>query len=105
MRPAGFALTLGGSHEEANREFEAAIRLDPKLYEGYLYYGNGRFAEGNLAEAAKLFEQAAAVRTGGLSGPGAGGLCYSGLGLESGEPRRLREVPASRGAAYRAESR
>src|SRR5437762_2239857 len=59
----GFALTLGGNHEQANREFEAAIRLDPKLYEGYLYYANGRFAEGNLAEAAKLFEQAAAVRT------------------------------------------
>ena len=84
----GFALTLGGSHEEANREFEAAIRLDPKLYEGYLYYGNGRFAEGKLAEAAELFEQAAAVRTEDYQAPGLAGLCYSGLGRESGEPRR-----------------
>src|SRR6185312_14207730 len=78
----GFALTLSGSHEEANREFEAAIRLDPKLYEGYLYYGNGRFAEGKLAEAAKLFEQAAAVRTEDYQAPGLAGLCYSGLGQE-----------------------
>ena len=78
----GFALTLGGSHEEANREFEAAIRLDPKLYEGYLYYGNGRFAEGNLAEAAKLFEQAAAVRTEDYQAPGLAALCYAGLGRE-----------------------
>jgi serine/threonine protein kinase/Flp pilus assembly protein TadD len=79
----GFALTLGGSHDEANREFETAIRLDPKLYEGYLYYGNGRFAEGNLEEAAKLFEQAAAVRTEDYQAPGLAALCYSGLGREA----------------------
>src|SRR5882724_5444834 len=79
----GFALTLGGKHEEANREFETAIRLDPKLYEGYLYYGNGRFAEGNLAEAAKLFEQASAVRTEDYQSRGLAALCYTGLGLET----------------------
>jgi tetratricopeptide (TPR) repeat protein len=75
-------LTLGGQHEQANREFETAIRLDPKLYEGYLYYANGRFAEGNLAEAAKLFEQAAAVRTEDYQAPGLAALCYAGLGRE-----------------------
>ena len=78
----GFGLSLSGSHDEANREFEAAIRLDPKLYEGYFYYGNGRFVEGKLAEAAKLFEQAAAVRTEDYQAPGLAALCYSGLGLE-----------------------
>ena len=75
----GFALTLGGSHEEANREFETAIRLDPKLYEGYLYYANGRFAEGKLAEAARLFELASAVRTEDYQAPALAGLCYAGL--------------------------
>jgi serine/threonine protein kinase/Flp pilus assembly protein TadD len=79
----GFALTLGGSHEEANREFEAAIQLDPKLYEGYLYYANGRFAEGKLAEAATLFEQASAVRTEDYQAPALAGLCYAGLGRET----------------------
>jgi serine/threonine protein kinase/Flp pilus assembly protein TadD len=79
----GFALTLGGSHEEANREFETAIRLDPKLYEGYLYYGNGRFAEGKLAEAAKLFEQASTVRTEDYQAPALAALCYAGLGRET----------------------
>ena len=79
----GFALTLGGSHEEAKREFETAIRLDPKLYEGYLYYANGRFAEGNLAEAAKLFEQASAVRTEDYQAPALAGLCYAGLGRDA----------------------
>src|SRR3989441_2394565 len=79
----GFALTLGGNHEQANREFETAIRLDPKLYEGYLYYANGRFAEGKLAEAAKLFEQASAVRTEDYQAPALAGLCYAGLGRET----------------------
>jgi serine/threonine protein kinase/Tfp pilus assembly protein PilF len=79
----GFALTLGGNHEEANREFETAIRLDPKLYEGYLYYANGRFAEGKLADAARLFEQAGAVRTEDYQAPALAGLCYAGLGREA----------------------
>jgi serine/threonine protein kinase/Flp pilus assembly protein TadD len=79
----GFALTLRGSHEEANREFETAIRLDPKLYEGYLYYANGRFAEGKLEEAAKLFEQAAAVRTEDYQAPSLAGMCYTGLGRQA----------------------
>jgi serine/threonine protein kinase/Flp pilus assembly protein TadD len=79
----GFALTLGGSHEEANREFETAIQLDPKLYEGYFYYGNGRFAEGKLAEAARLFERAAAVRTEDYQAHGLAGLCYAGLHREA----------------------
>ena len=78
----GFALTLGGQHEQANREFETAIQLDPKLYEGYLYYANGRFAEGNLAEAVRLFERAAGVRTEDYQAPALAGLCYSGLGRE-----------------------
>jgi serine/threonine protein kinase/Flp pilus assembly protein TadD len=86
----GFALTLGGSHEAANREFETAIRLDPKLYEGYLYYANGRFAEGKLDEAAKLFEQAAAVRTEDYQAPSLAGMCYAGLGREA-EGRRAFE--------------
>src|SRR5262249_36965805 len=55
------------------------IRLDPKLYEGYLYYGNGRFAEGKLAEAARLFKQAAAVRTEDYQAQGLASLCYVGL--------------------------
>jgi serine/threonine protein kinase/Flp pilus assembly protein TadD len=75
----GFALTLGGNHEEANQEFETAIRLDPKLYEGYFYYGNGRFAEGKLVEAARLFEQASGVRTEDYQAPALAALCYSGL--------------------------
>jgi TolB-like protein/Flp pilus assembly protein TadD len=79
----GFALSIAGHHEEANREFEAAIRLNPKLYEGFLYYANARFAEGKLEEAAKLFQQAAGVRPEDYQAPALGGLCYAGLGRET----------------------
>jgi adenylate cyclase len=95
----GFALTLGGQHEQANREFETAIRLDPKLYEGYLYYANGRFAEGNLAEAVRLFERAAGVRTEDYQAPALAGLCYSGLGREP-EARAAYEKAARAAARH-----
>ena len=68
----GFALTLGGNHEEANREFETAIRLDPKLYEGYLYYANGRFAEGQAGGGGEALRAGGGRAHRGLSGPGAG---------------------------------
>jgi serine/threonine protein kinase/Flp pilus assembly protein TadD len=79
----GLALTLSGRHEEANREFETAIRLDPKLYEGFFYYASGRFAEGKLEEAAKLFQQASVVRPEDYQAPAIGSMCYVALGREA----------------------
>src|SRR3989441_10724814 len=38
----GLALTLGGQRTPTHRELEAAFRVDPKLYESYLYYANRR---------------------------------------------------------------
>jgi adenylate cyclase len=79
----GLALAIGGHHEDANREFETAIRLDPKLYEAFFYYANGRFAEGKLEEAAKLFEQAAIVRPEDYQALALCSMCYVGLGREA----------------------
>jgi adenylate cyclase len=79
----GFALTLGGSHEEANREFETALRLNPKLYEAYLYYGNSRFAEGKSQEAAELYVQASAVRPEDYQALALAGLSYAAVGNEA----------------------
>jgi serine/threonine protein kinase/Flp pilus assembly protein TadD len=79
----GFALTLGGSHEEANREFETAQRLNPKLYEAYLYYGNSRFAEGKSQEAAELYVQASEVRPEDYQAIALAGLSYAALGNEA----------------------
>jgi len=57
-----FALTLLKSFAAANEEFERALELDPQLFEAWYLYGRSRFAEGEHAEAARLFEQASRVR-------------------------------------------
>jgi adenylate cyclase len=57
----GVVLALRGRYSEAEREFETALRLNPKLYEAYYYYARACFSQGKLDQAAVLLEQAAAV--------------------------------------------
>jgi len=58
----GLVLTLRGSFEAAQQEFESAIALDPLLYETWYFCARVCFEKGQLAEAARFFEQAAALR-------------------------------------------
>jgi adenylate cyclase len=56
------ALTLNGVYPEAEAEFDAAIALDPQLYEAYYYGGRMFFAQGKYREAIDAFTQAGVVR-------------------------------------------
>ena len=58
----GIFLALKGRYSEAEREFETALHLNPKLYEANYYYARACFSQGKLDQAAVLLEQAAAVR-------------------------------------------
>jgi tetratricopeptide (TPR) repeat protein len=58
----GFALFQMRRHEDAECEFETAIRLDPKQYEARYFYARLRFVQGRFADAALLFEEASRVR-------------------------------------------
>lgn len=58
----GIVLALRGQYAEAEREFETALRLNPKLYEAYYYYARACFSQGKLDQAAVLLDQATAVR-------------------------------------------
>ena len=58
----GIVLALSGQYSEAEREFETALRLNPKLYEAYYYYARACFSQGKLDQAAVLLDQATAVR-------------------------------------------
>src|SRR5437773_1699153 len=51
----GLALSLSKRYQEAQHEFEDAIRLGPNMFEGHYYFALARFQEGNMAEAAHLF--------------------------------------------------
>ena len=58
----GVILAQRGEYSEAEREFETALHLNPKLYEAHYYYARASFSQGKLDRAAGLLEQAAAVR-------------------------------------------
>ena len=58
----GFVLSLSGRYDDASREFEEAIRINPNLFDAYYYFARSSFARGDVARSAELFGQAAAVR-------------------------------------------
>src|SRR5262245_36010813 len=45
----GCALSLMRRYEDASREFEQSIRLNPNLFDPYYYYARSRFARGDVA--------------------------------------------------------
>jgi tetratricopeptide (TPR) repeat protein len=58
----GFVLSLSGRHDDAAREFEDAIRINPNLFDAYYYFGRMCFARGDVERSADLFRKAAAAR-------------------------------------------
>ncbi len=54
----GFALSSNGKYEQAARQFEQALTLDPQHYETLYLYGRSRFAEGKLEQALDLWRRA-----------------------------------------------
>jgi len=57
----GAALTLSRRYDEAAVEFEAAIRLNPRLWNSYYLFGRMRFAQGRFDEAEPLWSKAVEV--------------------------------------------
>jgi Flp pilus assembly protein TadD len=49
-------------YDEAEKEFDRAIKLNPKLYEAYYFYALTCRRQGKIEKAALLFEKAAEVR-------------------------------------------
>ena len=58
----GCALSLMRRYEDASREFEEAIRLNPNLFDPYYCYARASFSRGDVAGSATLFRKAADVR-------------------------------------------
>jgi adenylate cyclase len=58
----GFALSLHRDYDAAEKHFEAAIRINPHLYDAWYLWGRSAFARGQIARSAELFAQAAAAR-------------------------------------------
>ncbi len=57
----GLAYLVADEYRAAESEFEKALALNPRLYEGYYYCGRAKFHQGDIERAAELFAQAAEV--------------------------------------------
>ena len=58
----GLAVSLTGQFDEAEKEFEEAMRLNPKSFEAAYFYARACNAQGKSEQAAKWYERAVAVR-------------------------------------------
>jgi serine/threonine protein kinase/Flp pilus assembly protein TadD len=86
------ALSLDGD-ERAVVHFEAAIRLDPDLYEARYFYARFSFAGGSPDKALQLYEAAFQIRPDDFQSPLLMAQIYDDLGRsEEGKRARLRGV-------------
>ncbi len=58
----GFVLTLGERYDEAEQEFNEAIRLNSNSFDAYYLYGRTSFARGSIEKSAELFLKASQIR-------------------------------------------
>jgi adenylate cyclase len=65
----GIALSVKEHYDEAEREFETAILLNPALFEAYYFYARDCVARGKIAKAARLFTQACEVNPSDYQSP------------------------------------
>ena len=81
----GLALSLNQEYEEAEEEFEEAIRLNPKLFEAYYFYARVCVAQGKFDRGGQLYEKAMRGSPGGLPGATSADSGVGQLGREEEE--------------------
>jgi len=79
----GMALSLDKQDDEAEREFETAILLNPELFEAYYWYGRDCFAQGKAEKAARLFAKASEVNPEDYQAPRLLSIVYRDLGRDA----------------------
>jgi serine/threonine protein kinase/tetratricopeptide (TPR) repeat protein len=75
----GLVLQMTKKYDEARAEFEIAIEHNPKLFEAYYFYARACFQQGNLQEAAELFEKACLANPEDYQAPQLLGQTYNAL--------------------------
>jgi adenylate cyclase len=58
----GYILALGKKYDEAEKEFQEAIRLNSNCYDAYYLYGRSSFSRGDIEKSAEMFLKASEVR-------------------------------------------
>jgi adenylate cyclase len=88
----GFTLTLLKDFDAAVDEFELALELDPLSFDAWYFYGRARFAQGEIAESARLLEEAANVRPDDTVSMALAGNSYLALKDKENEVRCCEEA-------------
>src|SRR5512141_945545 len=88
----GLAVSLSKRFDEAEKEFETAIRLDPKLFEAPYWYGRALQSEGRFQEAVKMFERASALRPEDYQAPGFLAQALGSMGMVEERDATLRRA-------------
>jgi non-specific serine/threonine protein kinase len=86
----GLAVSLNRRFDEARKEFEAAIRLDPDCFEAYYFFARACFTAGDAEQAASLYEKACALRPEDYQAQLLVAVLYSGLGRKAEAEGRFR---------------
>jgi len=76
----GIMLSLSKRFDEAEKEFETALKFDPKSYIAAYWFGRARLSQGMYEDAVKLFERASALRPEDYESAGMLAQAYSAWG-------------------------
>jgi serine/threonine protein kinase/tetratricopeptide (TPR) repeat protein len=76
----GLVLSLRSGFAEAEKEFQTAMRLDPKSFEAVYFYARACVAQGKPEEAAKWYERAISIRPDDFATLALLATTYAGLG-------------------------
>jgi tetratricopeptide (TPR) repeat protein len=87
----GNVLSVCGRHDEAQAEFEAAVRLGPNLFDTFYLYARDCFAQGDLTKAISLYQRAYEINPRDYQAPLLVAQSYARLGrpAEADAARRL----------------
>ena len=89
----GLAFQMIKKYDEAHKEFETAIHLNPKIFDAYYFYARLRYQRGEMEEAAQLYEKACWANPEDFQAPMLLGQTYFGLGRKlEGEAVRQRAL-------------
>jgi TolB-like protein/cytochrome c-type biogenesis protein CcmH/NrfG len=78
----GVALALKADYGEAEKAFETAIRLGPRLFEAYYYYARIAFVQGKVEKAIELYEKASEVQPQDYQAPLLVAQIYADIGRD-----------------------
>jgi serine/threonine protein kinase/Flp pilus assembly protein TadD len=89
---AGLAISLTGKFDEAQREFEEAMRLNPKSFEAAYFYARACMAVGKNEDAVQWYERAVAVRPDDFAAMMLLGNSYASVGRPEDSIKAMRRA-------------